>query len=906
MKRLIIHFLALALRVAIWLRYRVIVKGKEHLNAETLKNAGGVLFLPNHPAMLIDPVIVSLSIFPQFTIRPMAVEYMYFTPGIHAIMKFLNALPVPNFESSNNSLKRKRHEKVLSEVIKGLKKGENFLLYPAGRLKHTAMERLGGASATHRIVQETPEANIVLVRIKGLWGSSFSRALTGSVPPVFPTLKKGLWILFKNGFFFAPRRKVLIELVPAPKDFPSNASRLELNRWLERWYNTPDELTSQDLRVPGDSLQLVSYSFWKSELPDVYKPAEKEKNTISISNIDRGVQDKVLEKLVDLTELDLDAINPEMTLSNDLGLDSLDLSELAMFIQGHFDTKPIPVTQLTTVERVLAIAAKKITVEGNGEQEYKDLTKWRHEGPTFQVRLFNGDTIPKVFLHACDKMPNKPAYADMRSGILTYSQLKLAVVVLAEKIRHMPGHYIGILLPASVGAFICVLACQLAGKVPLMINWTIGPRHLKAVHSLSNVQIVLTSWAFLERLDRVDLDGLDDKLVMLETLRREMTIADKVKGYFRSKRKPKKILELFGTDKVTGDDPAVLLFTSGTESMPKGVLLTYRNLLSNQKAALKVVKLYSDDVLLAFLPPFHSFGFSLTGLLGLLSGVRTAFTPDPTDGKALIRAWEDWEATLTAGAPTFIKAMLKAAKPQNLRTMRLCVTGAEKTPPDLFDLLDHFNKRHCLVEGYGITECSPILTANIPGQPLRGVGRALSGIELLIVHPETYKILPRGQQGLILACGPNVFSGYLNPGLFSPFITIQGKQWFITGDIGLIDEENFLTISGRKKRFVKVGGEMISLLAIESALLEAAPKKNWPVQAEGATLGLIAKEVPGRKPTLILVATFKTNPDEVNQTLREAGFSSMIRISDVVSVEEIPVMGTGKVNYRLLEETYFV
>ena len=193
MKKLILFFAVFIIKLLFSLRYRVTIKGREKLTSDNLNKPGGVLFLPNHPAALIDPAIVTTAVFNKFPIRPLIIEYMYFLPFVYGIMKYLNALPVPNFEASNNSLKRKRHEKVVGEVIKGLKTGENFLLYPAGRLKHTSIEDIGGSSATHRIIQEAPQANIVLVRVKGLWGSSFSRALTGQVPPIFSTLKKIKW-----------------------------------------------------------------------------------------------------------------------------------------------------------------------------------------------------------------------------------------------------------------------------------------------------------------------------------------------------------------------------------------------------------------------------------------------------------------------------------------------------------------------------------------------------------------------------------------------------------------------------------------------------------------------------------------------------------------------------------------
>ena len=244
------------------------------------------------------------------------------------------------------------------------------------------------------------------------------------------------------------------------------------------------------------------------------------------------------------------------------------------------------------------------------------------------------------------------------------------------------------------------------------------------------------------------------------------------------------------------------------------------------------------------LPPFHSFGFTVTGLLTLLSGIKIAFSPDPTDGKRLAHAIEHWGATILCGPPTFLKAIMKAATPEQLRSVRLCFSGAEKVPPDLLALMAPFGGEEFFIEGYGITECSPVLTFNRQGKPHRGVGLPAQGVELLIVHPETYEILPVGTQGLILARGPNVFAGYLNPSVSSPFIEVKGLSWYKTGDLGFLDEEGALTISGRLKRFVKVGAEMISLAAVEDGLLKIGQEKGWPIVHE-ADLAVSAKEIVG-------------------------------------------------------------
>jgi len=183
----------------------------------------------------------------------------------------------------------------------------------------------------------------------------------------------------------------------------------------------------------------------------------------------------------------------------------------------------------------------------------------------------------------------------------------------------------------------------------------------------------------------------------------------------------------------------------------------------------------------------------------------------------------------------------------------------------------------------------------------KGVGLALPGVELLIVHPETEAVLPVGERGLILARGANVFKGYLNPGLSSPFTTVEGKQWYKTGDLGFLDEEGILTISGRMKRFIKMGGEMVSLASIEDALLQMAPKKNWPTNEEGPALAICAKETAGEKTKIFLFSRFELSVDEVNNSLKEAGFSNLVKVSSVTRLPEIPIMGTGKINYRQLE-----
>ncbi len=902
MIKIILEFILLCvLRIALWFRYRVKVKGLEKLTPQNLNKPGGTLFLPNHPTVFVDATSITIALWPKFRLRPMVVEYMYYLPFVNSVLRFLDALPVPNFATSSNSLKRKKTEAVIQTVINDLRNKQNFLIFPAGKTKQTAIEAVDGASAVHRILQEAPETNVVLVRVKGLWGSSFSRALVGHAPPFFPTVFQGFKYVLKNLLFFTPRREVIIEFELAPPDFPYHVDRLEFNRWLERWYNRPDGLKPQTKPYPGDSLILVSYSVWRNEYPQL-AAQKREEDNIQIDAIPKDIQDKVVAKVTELVGGDPDAVTPDMTLTTDLGMDSLDAAEMAAFLQDQYDVGNVNPEELTTVGKVMAIAAKQIVCEETKEELEWDISQWKQTIQKARAQIAKGETIPEVFLRNCDRMGHAVACGDMRSGVVTYQQLKLRVIVLAEHIRRLPGEYIGILLPASVAASMAVLACQLAGKAPMMINWTIGPRHLQSMVQLSQVKTILSSWSFLDRLPNVDLTGVEDLLVMLEDLRRDISLTDRLKGFIYSKFSAKTILRSFNIHKLSKDATSVLLFTSGTENAPKGVPLSHDNILSNQRAYLEALEIYSNDVIFGILPPFHSFGFTVTGITGLLSGVKVAYSPDPTDGRRLAENLERWSVTVMCATPTFVKGMLKVARPEQLKMLRLCCIGAEKMPYELAQAMSQLDAE--LLEGYGVTECSPVLTFTRSGKERRGVGSPLPGIELCVVDLETHAPLSKGQQGLILASGPNVFKGYLNPGQSSPFVVSSNKNWYITGDIGYLDNEGNLILAGRLKRFVKVGGEMISLVALEEVFQQAALKKGWlRAKEDGPILAICAKEIPGEKPKISLYCRFSATIDEANKALKEAGFSNLVKITSVVQLKEIPITGTGKINYRKLEET---
>jgi long-chain-fatty-acid--[acyl-carrier-protein] ligase len=892
-KNVMALFASTLVHVLLFLRYRIAVKGLDQLTPEAFQRTGGIVFLPNHPAE-IDPIILESVLWKRFRPRPLVIEHFYFLKGFRFFMDIVGALPLPTMDVLANKWRAKKVEKQFNEVAEELRKKQNFLIYPSGRLKISGLELIGGASFVHKLIQACPEANIVLVRTTGLWGSKFSRALTGASPEFGKMLWECIKILLKNALFFAPRREVVVELSLPPADFPRHGSRLEFNKALEEWYNRYPQ--------PGpESIKLVSYSFWKEELPQVAVATGRPEGVQTLP-VSPKIQQEVFAFLGPLSGRKGDQIERTMHLSHDLGLDSLDIVQIYVFLDERYHVTDLLPGDLQSVEDVLQFASGyKRAREEQVSAPMKATRGWPQEKRT-APKIAEGETIQEVFLRSCNERGSLMACLDALSGPITYSKLKLAALVLSEKIKKMPGDKIGILLPSSTGAYLIIFSVLLAGKVPVMLNWTAGVKALDHAVNLTELKAVITSEKFLDRLENGDLGKIEEMLLFIEEIRKGVTWVDKLRGLGLSLKTPGALLKKLQLERVRPADPAVILFTSGTESLPKGVPLSHANLLSNQRAGLNAVQMLPDDILYGVLPPFHSFGFSVTGILPILAGLRICYAPDPTDSHGLARNIAEWKPTLFCCAPSFIKALFRVASPQQMQSLRLVVSGAERTPQDLFDYCKTHLPRAQLLEGYGITECSPIVTIDRVNEPHIGVGKPVPGVDLMILDAEGKRILPIGQEGEVCIAGPNVFSGYLGKPR-DPFVFIDGKQWYLSGDRGLLDQQGRLILSGRLKRFVKIGGEMVSLGGLEDELVQMAKSKRWVTgEEEGPCLAISVREKEADKPILILYAIFTISAEEVNTALKESGYGRIVKIGEVRTVKEIPLTGTGKTHYRLLDE----
>ncbi len=883
------------------LRYKIEVKGTEVFKDPRLKGKG-VLVLPNHSAE-IEPFMIMTILGFDFKVRPLVTEKFYYYRFAKFFMKLVKAKPVAEFDRAVSDYKLKKAKELFQDVVADLDSGAHILLYPSAGLKDSGKERIGGRSLAHATIQETKNTEILLVRTTGLWGSSFSKAYTREAPDFWKMISMGIWNGLKNFIFFSPRRKVTIEFALPPKDFPKNGTRMEFNRALEKFYN---QYPTKDGKITDtEDLVQVSHSIWSKKIPEL-SLSPRRPASVQMLSVPNHIRQDIMYQLSELSEKSVKDIDDFHDLVQDVGLDSLNIASLYSYLDAHYDIdSSVDPGDLKTVQDLFKAAMHSENAEGVPRKRepvlgssWPKLKKYR---PEPKYPHCDTGTLIETFLLQCDRMGNHPAAADLASGIMTYSALKRAVVILARKIEKLEGNYIGIMLPSSTAANLFIMATMLAGKVPVPLNWTVGSYFMNHAIELMEIKHVLSSAKFLQRLDNVDLGLALDRFVLAEDLKASLTLKEKISGALLAKRSARKVLEKFPAYLLRENDTAVVLFTSGTTAQPKAVPLTHKNILSNQKCAIDSIDLNLEDVLIMALPPFHIFGLML-GLLPLLTGAREVFTPDPLDGSTIAKEILKWRVTMVALAPTFYSHLFRVATLSQLKSLRLFISGAERAPPSLMQFINKLGDVW-FIEGYGLTETSPIISVNQIYSRPRGVGKVIPSVEMIIRDQESGKCLDNHQIGEVCVRGDSVFGGYYKQDNTNYFVTVNGKSYFKTGDLGYLDDEGYLFLEGRMKLSFKRGGEMINVVAIEAKLNEKAKEKGWiPQDQSHSPFACVPKEMPTGSTKVVLFSEIQISLDDINKALIEAGFARLYKVNEVKIISEIPMLKSGKVCLRKLFE----
>jgi acyl-[acyl-carrier-protein]-phospholipid O-acyltransferase/long-chain-fatty-acid--[acyl-carrier-protein] ligase len=487
------------------------------------------------------------------------------------------------------------------------------------------------------------------------------------------------------------------------------------------------------------------------------------------------------------------------------------------------------------------------------------------------------------FIRTAKTHPKKTFVVDRTLGRrLTYSRALIASLVLARRFEPYEPGFIGIMLPTSAGCALAILAALMSGRVPVMINYATGAEaNAKRAAERCGFRTIVTARALLEKVECPELPGM----VFLEDFLREMTLGQKLRAT---------VLSLMPTGWLIGrvaggseDDDVLVLFTTGSEKEPKAVELSHRNIASNVDGMCSVFQLSPDDSMLANMPYFHVFGQTVNLWVPVSCGMTMFTHANPLKYRAVVKTIREERPTIVVGTPSFLRGYVAESEPGDFESVRILVGGADTVPNVL---RESFREKHGIeiCEGYGATETSPVISvntldANRPGS----VGRPLPGVEVRIVDYQTGEDRAAGESGKILVSGAGVMKGYLND-LEETSKSIR-DGWYDTGDMGRIDEDGYVWHEGRLKRFVKVGGEMVSLVRVEGELEELLP--------DDVVCCVVGIADASRGARIIAAVTSPVDEESIKKELAER----LPRIAipkEFLVVDELPETGSGKTDFR--------
>ncbi len=495
------------------------------------------------------------------------------------------------------------------------------------------------------------------------------------------------------------------------------------------------------------------------------------------------------------------------------------------------------------------------------------------------------------------KQPSRMLLSDRGRGrrVFTRGHLLAAAAVLARRWRRtVPEPRAGVILPPGAAGFITILALALADKTPVNFNWTAGKKANEICLRQSGVKTIITSPSVREKLpdfpwpERVpDIAAEMAALPKWKIAMLRAALLARLASPWKTR---------LGVPREAGEREAAILFSSGSSGTPKGVVLTHRNIIANCLQIQATGLLHQDETLLACLPIFHSFGFTVTLWYPLLSGLRVAALPSPLETRRIAETIREEKATVMMGTPTFFRPYLKKTAPQMLRTLKYVVAGAEKTPlgfPEKWEA--RFGSQY--LEGYGLTETSPVASCNLPqpgGRRRGSAGRLMPGMTARVTCPETGRTTPAEKSGVLELRGPNVFPGYFSAPEQTRKVFRDG--WFVTGDLARFDAEGFLFIEGRISRFSKLGGEMVPHILLENAIARLLRLE----ESDAPLAAVTGKRDEAKGESLVLVAAVDLDLNEVKEKLSREGFPNQWIPKTLKRVPALPLLPSGKLNLKEL------
>ena len=671
---------------------------------------------------------------------------------------------------------------------------------------------------------------------------------------------------------------------PRPLRIASN--RNTFADWYQRWLSHGKFLISINRRDPAPAMEEIHKALLNGEVVVIFPEGEVSKTPfVSTFSLDYS---KAIE--------------------------GTDAPIVPFYIQGLWGSRyshaSESVNRPQSFNRIISVGFSKPLPTNATEKEIRhDLELL--DTDIWNIAMDNSESIVPLWFKAMRKRRSRMILIDPAGNHVNgYGMIRLCHYLgKAIKSATKNDRNVGFMLPTSRDAALGIMSILGTGKTTVNLNYSAPVDTILGCIEKADLSTVVTTRPFFEKLcgRNAAFAQIAEKcqMIYLDEEEAKMSTVCRLVSAFIIRTCPGAILRRLWFTSAKLEDDAVILFSSGSEGTPKGVELTHKNVISNAQQGDHIIKLRRTDVMTTLLPLFHSFGFTMTFMMPLLDGVPMVLCPDPTDIKTLARVCAQYKTTIMMGTPTFLRAIAinRWVHPMCLDSLRYIIAGAEKLRPEMRETFKlKFGKD--VYEGYGCTELTPLATLNAPNVLLddfltmekcsdnSSIGMSVPGAICAIIDPETNEFLPQGEEGMLVVTGPQVMKGYLKDKekTDSVVINIDGRRWYKTGDKCTITPDGFVQILGRYSRFAKLGGEMISLTAVELRIAETQIMEDHefavtavPDSAKGERIVLLVKD---------------GDAEEISRKLRKSGIPPLMQPGSVFAVESIPKLGSGKWDFN--------
>ena len=674
--------------------------------------------------------------------------------------------------------------------------------------------------------------------------------------------------------------------IASPRPLRIASNRNTFADWYQRWFFHGNFLISINRRDPGPAMEEIHKALLNGEVVVIFPEGEVSKTPfVSTFSLDYS-------KAIEGTEAPI----------------------IPFYIQGLWGSRYSHASECVnrpqSFNRVISVGFSKPLPTNATEKEI------RHDLELLDTDIWNAAmdhsaSIVPLWFKAMRKRRSRVILIDPAGNHVNgYGMIRLChhfgkvIKSVAKGDRN-----VGFMLPTSRDAALGIMSILGTGKTTVNLNYSAPVDTIMGCIEKADLTTVVTTHTFFDKLcgKNAAFGQIAGKcqMIYLDEEEAKMSTICRFVSAFIIHFCPAAILRRLWFTSANLNDDAVILFSSGSEGTPKGVELTHKNVISNAQQGDHIIKLRRTDVMTSLLPLFHSFGFTMTYMMPLLDGVPMVLCPDPTDIKTLARVCAQYKTTIMMGTPTFLRAIAinRWVHPMCLDSLRYIIAGAEKLRPEMRETFKlKFGKD--IYEGYGCTELTPLATLNAPNVLLddfltmekcsdnSSIGMSVPGSVCAIIDPETNEFLPQGEEGMLVVTGPQVMKGYLkdNEKTDNVVINIDGRRWYKTGDKCKITPDGFVQILGRYSRFAKLGGEMISLTAVELRIAESGimgehefAVTSVPDSAKGEKIVLLVKEGA---------------PEEISRALRKSGIPPLMQPGVVFCVNSIPKLGSGKWDFN--------